>query len=423
MHQPPVTTLAATDPDLARLVEFEAARQRDKLRLIPSENYVSRAVLEATGTVLTNKYSEGYPGKRYYEGQQYIDPIGRLAIERAKALFGTDHVNVQPYSGSPANLAIYLALLQPGDAVMGMALPMGGHLTHGWSVSATGRWFRAVQYGVRRDTGRVDLDEVREMACREHPRLIFCGGTAIPRLIDFEGFASIAREVEAVLVADIAHVAGLIVGGMHPSPVGLADVISTTTHKTLRGPRGAMLMCRAEYATAIDRAVFPGLQGGPHNHTTAGIAVALLEAAQPLFRGYARQVVVNAQALAEALIERGFDLVSGGTDNHLILIDLTRTGIGGRPAAKALDEAGIELNCNTVPYDVRKPLDPSGIRLGTPAVTSRGLREEHMSHIARWIERALDAAVGEDQEGIQRVAGEVRDLLSGYPMPGWSENQ
>jgi glycine hydroxymethyltransferase len=379
--------------------------------------------LEATGTVLTNKYSEGYPGRRYYEGQQCIDPIERLAIERAKALFGIDHVNVQPYSGSPANLAIYLALLQPGDAVMGMALPMGGHLTHGWSVSATGRWFHPVQYGVRRDTGRVDLDEVREQALRERPKLIFCGGTAIPRIIDFEGFASIAREVGAVLVADIAHVAGLIVGGVHPSPVGLADVISTTTHKTLRGPRGAMLMCRTEYAKAIDKAVFPGLQGGPHNHTTAGIAVALLEASQPSFRAYARQVVANAQALADALAERGFDLVSGGTDNHLILIDLTRKGIGGRPAAKALDDAGIELNYNTVPYDVRKPFDPSGIRLGTPAITTRGLREEHMPHIAGWIERAIDAAIGEDQERIQRVAAEVRELLSGFPMPGWSEGR
>src|SRR6266852_9510306 len=379
MHQPPVPHVASEDPEVAELINAEARRQFEKIRLIPSENYVSAAVLEASGTVLTNKYSEGYPGRRYYEGQQFIDPIERLAMARAEAVFGVDHANVQPYSGSPANLAVYLAFLQPGETVMGMALPMGGHLTHGWPVSATGKWFRAVQYGVRADTGRVDLDEVRDLARRERPKLIFCGGTAIPRTIDFPAFAEIAAETGAVLVADIAHIAGLVAGGAHPSPAGYADVITTTTHKTLRGPRGAMIMSKAERASAVDRAVFPGLQGGPHNHTTAAIAVGLHEAAQPGFRDYAHQVVANAQALAAALTEHGYDLVSGGTDNHLILIDLTRQGIGGKPAAKALDRAGIETNYNTVPFDPRKPFDPSGLRIGTPAITTRGLREEHMT--------------------------------------------
>ncbi|MGH3546363.1 MAG: serine hydroxymethyltransferase, partial [Mycobacteriales bacterium] len=359
--------LRAVDPDIAGLIAAETRRQDEVIRLIPSENYVSAAVLEATATVLTNKYSEGYPGKRYYEGQQFIDPIEELAISRAKALFGVDHANVQPYSGSPANLAVYLAFLQPGETVMGMALPMGGHLTHGWSVSATGKWFRSVAYGVRRDTGRLDLDQVRDLALAERPKLMFCGGTAIPRTIDFGAFAEIAREVGAVLVADIAHIAGLIAGGAHPSPVGHADVITTTTHKTLRGPRGAAIMCTQAHAKAIDKAVFPGLQGGPHNHTTAGIAVALKEAATPKFAEYAHRVVANARALADGLTERGFDLVSGGTDNHLILIDLTSKDVTGKAAAKALDDAGIETNYNTVPFDPRKPFDPSGLRIGTPS--------------------------------------------------------
>ncbi len=423
MHQPPLPTLTTADPQLAGLIEAEVQRQHDKLRMIPSENYVSPAVLEATGTVLTNKYSEGYAGKRYYEGQQFIDPIETLARERAEALFGVDHANVQPYSGSPANLAVYLAFAQPGDTVMGMALPMGGHLTHGWNVSATGKWFRPVQYSVGRDTGVVDFDEVRDLARRERPKLIFCGGTAIPRTIEFPAFAEIAREVDAVLVADIAHIAGLIAGGAHPSPVGYADVITTTTHKTLRGPRGAMIMSTAERASAVDKAVFPGLQGGPHNHTTAGIAVALLEAAQPSFQQYAQQVVGNAKALAAALVERDFDLISGGTDNHLILIDLTGKGIGGKPAAKALDRAGIELNYNTVPYDPRKPFDPSGIRLGTPALTTRGLGEEQMPRVAAWIDDAIGAAIKEDDAALDRIAAEVTDVLTDYPMPGWRETR
>jgi glycine hydroxymethyltransferase len=418
MHQPPIPHLAVTDPDIAGLVQAEARRQYEKIRLIASENYVSPAVLEATGTVLTNKYSEGYPGRRYYEGQQNIDLIETLAIDRAKGLFGVEHANVQPYSGSPANLAVYLAFLRPGDTVMGMALPMGGHLTHGWSVSATGKWFNPVRYGVRAETGRVDLDEVRDLALRERPKLIFCGGTAIPRTIDYPAFAAIAAEVDAILVADIAHVAGLIAGGAHPSPAGHADVISTTTHKTLRGPRGAMLMSTAAHAAAIDKAVFPGLQGGPHNHTTAAIAVALREAATEEFAAYAHQIVANAHALAEALIERGFDLVSGGTDNHLILVDLTGKGVAGKPAARALDLAGIELNCNTVPFDPRKPFDPSGLRLGTAAITTRGLTESQMPAIAAWIDQTIKAL--DDETALGHIAAEIRDLLAAYPMPGWS---
>jgi glycine hydroxymethyltransferase len=420
MHQPPIPHVSRTDPEIAGLIEGEARRQFEKVRLIPAENYVSVAVLEASGTVLTNKYSEGYPGRRYYEGQQFIDPIETIAAERARALFGVEHANVQPYSGSPANLAVYLAFAQPGDTVMGMALPMGGHLTHGWPVSVTGKWFRSVQYGVRADTGRIDLDEVRDMALRERPKIIFCGGTAIPRTIDFPAFAEIAAEAGALLVADVAHIAGLIAGGAHPSPAGHADVITTTTHKTLRGPRGAMIMSTQEHASAVDKAVFPGLQGGPHNHTTAAIAVALREAAQPEFRDYAHRVVANAQALAGALAARGYDLISGGTDNHLILVDLSRQGIGGKPAARALDRAGIELNYNTVPFDTRKPFDPSGIRLGTPAITTRGLGEEHMAAIAAWMDDAITAAAKDDEAVLDRIAAEIRDLLAAFPMPGWS---
>ncbi|MBV7244264.1 serine hydroxymethyltransferase [Streptomyces sp. MW-W600-10] len=414
-HHPALT---ASDPELAALIGAEERLQADTLRLIPSENYVSAAVLEASGTVLQNKYSEGYPGKRYYEGQQVIDQIETLAIRRAQALFGMEHANVQPYSGSPANLAAYLAFLQPGDTVLGMSLPMGGHLTHGWDVSATGRWFRGVRYGVRRDTGRVDLDEVRDLALAERPKLIFCGGTAVPRTIDFAGFAEIARETGAVLVADIAHIAGLIAGGAHPSPAGHADVVSTTTHKTLRGPRGAMLLSTAEHARAIDRAVFPGLQGGPHNQTTAAIAVALGEAATVGFCSYAHQVVANARALGEELAARGFDLVSGGTDNHLLLIDLTDKDVPGKTAAKALDRAGIVVNHNTVPYDPRKPFDPSGIRIGTPALTSRGVPASAMGTVATWITTAVDAARTGDEAAIRKVREEVKELMDAYPAPG-----
>ncbi len=368
--------------------------------------------------MLTNKYSEGYPGRRYYEGQQVVDRVESLAVDRAKRLFGVEHANVQPYSGSPANLAVYLAFLAPGDKVLGMALPMGGHLTHGWPVSATGRWFTSVTYGVRRDTGRVDMDEVRDIAVRERPGLIFCGGTAVPRTIDFPAFAAIAHEVGAVLVADIAHIAGLVVGGAHPSPVGHADVLSTTTHKTLRGPRGAILMSTAEHARAIDKAVFPGLQGGPHNHTSAAIAVALNEAATEDFRRYAAQVVTNAKALAQGLLARGFDLVSGGTDNHLMLIDLTSKGVSGKVAAQTLDRAGLETNYNTVPFDERKPFDPSGIRIGTPAITTRGMRPAEMELVAGWFAEVVQAATSGDEAVVHRVRREVHELTSAFPAPG-----
>src|SRR5262249_47889505 len=384
--------LLQTDPQLAQLVVAEEQRQREKIRLIPSENYTSAAVLDACGTVLQNKYSEGYPGKRYYEGQQYIDQIEALAISRAKSLFGVDHANVQPYSGSPANLAVYLAFCQPGDTIMGMGLPAGGHLTHGWNVSITGKYFRSVAYGVKKETGRVDLDEVRALAKKEQPKLLWCGGTAIPRTIDFGAFADIAKEVGAILVADIAHIAGLVAGGAHPSPVPHADVGSTTTHKTLRGPRGGMLMCKAPHAGAIDKAVFPGLQGGPHNQTTAGIAVALKEASTDAFKKYAHAIVENAKALATELVARGYDLVSGGTDNHLILVDLTNKEVPGKKAAQALDKAGLVLNYNSVPFDPRKPFDPSGIRLGTPAGTPPGLGPAGVEQGAGGVDRGAEGA-------------------------------
>src|SRR5688572_19962330 len=415
MHPVLAETLAAVDPELADLITAEERLQRDKVRLIASENYVSGAVLAASGTVLTNKYSEGYPGKRYYEGQQVIDQVESLAIARAKALFGADHANVQPYSGSPANLAVYFAFLKPGDTVMGLGLPAGGHLTHGWNVSITGAYFRSVQYGVRKDTGRVDLDEVRELARKEKPKLFFAGGTAIPRTIDFAAYAEIAREVGAIFVADIAHIAGLVAAGVHPSPVPVADVVSTTTHKTLRGPRGGMLMCKDTHAKAIDRAVFPGLQGGPHNHTTAGIAVALKEAATDAFKTYAAQIITNARALAAAMVERGFALVTGGTDNHLILADLTSKQVPGKVAAKALDEAGLVLNYNSVPFDPRKPFDPSGIRLGTACVTSRGMKEPEMVKIAAWMDEVVSHP--EDAARKARIAGEVKELCAGFPAP------
>jgi glycine hydroxymethyltransferase len=408
--------LSSVDPELHGLIVAEEQRQASKLRLIPSENYASRAVLEATGSVLTNKYSEGYPGRRYYEGQQIIDQVETIARDRAKALFGAEAANVQPYSGSPANLAVYFAFCKPGDTVMGMALPHGGHLTHGWNVSITGSYFKSVQYSVRREDHRIDFAEVRALAREHRPRVIFAGATAYPRVIDFAAFAEIAREVGAIFAADIAHIAGLIAGGVHPSPVPVADVVTTTTHKTLRGPRGGMILCKKEHRKALNGAVFPGLQGGPHNHTTAAIAVALAEAATPAFREYAAQIVKNARALAEALVARGYDLVSGGTDNHLILIDLTRKGVPGKVASQALDAAGIVCNCNTVPFDPRKPMDPSGIRLGTPAITSRGMREPEMARLAVWMDQVLckpdDAALA------ARVAGEVAELCASFPAPG-----
>lgn len=410
-------TLFHVDPEIAQLVAQEAERQAEVIRLIPSENYVSQAVLEATGSVLTNKYSEGYPGKRYYEGQQVVDQVEQLCTQRAKALFGVEHANVQPYSGSPANLAVYFAFCKPGDTIMGLGLPFGGHLTHGWPVSISGTYFNPVAYSVRRDTGRVDLDQVRELALTHRPRLLFCGGSALPRTVDFAAFADIARECGAVLVADIAHIAGLIAGGVHPSPVGYADVITTTTHKTLRGPRGGMILCKAQHAQAIDRAIFPGLQGGPHDHQTAALAVALREAQQPYFRRYAQQVVKNAHVLGQALGELGFELVSGGTDNHLLLLDLTNKGVSGKVAARALDRAGLETNANTVPFDPRKPMDPSGVRIGTPAITSRGMKEPEMAVIALWIERALVAARAEKDQELLQIRREVMELTRRFPIP------
>jgi glycine hydroxymethyltransferase len=416
MHPALQSTLAAVDPEIAELIAAEERRQRDKIRLIASENYVSGAVLAATGSVLTNKYSEGYPGKRYYEGQQYIDRVEQLCIDRAKSLFGAEHANVQPYSGSPANLAVYFAFLKPGDTVMGLGLPAGGHLTHGWNVSITGSYFRAVQYGVRKDTHRIDLDEVRELARKEKPKLLFAGGTAIPRTIDFAAFGEIAREVGATFVADIAHIAGLVAAGAHPSPVPVADVVSTTTHKTLRGPRGGMLMCKDVHAKAIDRAVFPGLQGGPHNHTTAGIAIALKEAQTEEFTRYAHQIIANSRALAAALVEKGWSLITGGSDNHLILADMTPKGVTGKIAAKALDAAGMELNYNSIPFDPRKPFDPSGVRLGTASVTSRGMREAEMKLIAGWMDQVVAAPA--DAALHERVSGEIRELCAKFPAPG-----
>ena len=411
-----VSTVRPVDPELAALLAAEEDLQRDTIRLIASENYVSAAVLAATGSVLTNKYSEGYPTKRYYEGQQNIDRIEQLCIDRAKGLFGADHANVQPYSGSPANLAVYLAFCKPGDTVMGLGLPAGGHLTHGWNVSISGMFFRAVQYGVRKDTHRIDLDEVRALALKERPRLMFAGGTAIPRTIDFAAYADIAREVGAIFVADIAHIAGLVAAGVHPSPVPHADVVSSTTHKTLRGPRGGLLMCKEGHAKAIDRAVFPGLQGGPHNHTTAGLAVALREASTPEFKAYAAQIIANAQALAAGLVERGFAVITGGTDNHLVLVDVTSKGVAGKPLAKALDVAGLVCNYNTVPFDPRKPFDPSGIRLGTSAVTSRGMGTAEMAQIAGWIDQVAQAPT--NAAVLARVRGEVVETTRRFPAPG-----
>jgi glycine hydroxymethyltransferase len=409
--------LKAQDPEVFELCRAEEKRQGDTIRLIPSENYVSKAVLEASSSVFTNKYSEGYPGKRYYEGQQFVDPLEQLAIDRAKSLFGAAHANVQPYSGSPANLAVYLAFLKPGDKVMGLALPMGGHLTHGWNVSITGKFFQPVQYGVRKDTGRIDLDEVRDLAKKEKPALLWAGGTAYSRLWDFEAMASIAKDVGARFCADIAHIAGLVAGGAHPSPVPHADVVTTTTHKTLRGPRGGMILCKADFQQAIDRAVFPGLQGGPHVHNTAALAVALKEAAAPSFKDYAKLVVSNAKALAAELMGRGYDVVSGGTDNHLILVDLTNKNVPGKVAARALDRAGIELNYNSVPYDTRKPFDPSGIRLGSPSVSSRGMGAAEMKLIGAWMDNVITNPTDENAD---KVRADVRALCAKFPAPGIS---
>jgi glycine hydroxymethyltransferase len=421
-------SLSLADPEIADLIHKENVREHESLRLIASENYASRAVMEATGSCLTNKYSEGYPHKRYYEGQQVIDQVEELARARVGKLFsqkpggpvadGDLHVNVQPYSGSPANLAVYLAFLKPGETVMGLGLPAGGHLTHGWNVSITGKYFKSVPYGVRKEDGRIDLDEVRRLAKEHQPKVIWCGTTAYARTLDFPAFRSIADEVGAILAADIAHISGLVATGVHPSPIGIADVVTSTTHKTFRGPRGGMILCKKAHASAIDRAVFPGLQGGPHNHVTAGIAVAALEASRPEFTAYAEDVVKNAKALGAALVERGFDLVTGGTDNHLLLIDLTNKGVPGKVAAQALDRAGIVLNYNSVPFDPRKPFDPSGLRIGTPAVTSRGMTADVMVRLAGWIDEVVRACASGDEGTVARVARDVAAVCDGYPAPG-----
>jgi glycine hydroxymethyltransferase len=409
-------SLAERDPEIARLIKEEEVRETVKLRLIPSENYASRAVLEATGSILTNKYSEGYAGRRYYEGQQIIDQVEELAVSRLKALFGAEHVNVQPYSGSPANLAVYLAFCNAGDTIMGLGLPSGGHLTHGSHVSITGRYFKAVGYNVSPADQRIDFAEVRALAKEHRPKILWCGTTAYPRALDFAKFREIADEVGAKLCADIAHIAGLVAGGVHASPIGIADVVTSTTHKTLRGPRGGIVMCKQEHAKDIDRAVFPGLQGGPHNHTTAGIAVAAKEASTPEFKQYAQNVVSNAKVLAEGLLSKGFSLVTGGTDNHLILLDLRSKNVTGKIAAKALDRAGIVGNYNAIPFDPRKPFDPSGFRIGTPSVTSRGMGKEEMLRLAAWMDRVVSNAG--DEKLIETVAAEVSEMCRSFPAPG-----
>ena len=416
--------LTEADPEIAKLIAEENVREHETMRLIASENYASRAVMEATGSCLTNKYSEGYAHKRYYEGQQVIDQVEELAISRLKKLFGATatggeediHVNVQPYSGSPANLAVYLAFCKPGDVVMGLSLPAGGHLTHGHTVSITGKYFKSVPFGVRREDHRIDMDEVRKLAKEHQPKLIWAGTTAYPRRLDWAAFRSIADEVGAVLAADMAHIAGLVAAGAHPSPIGIADVVTSTTHKTFRGPRGGMIFCKKVHAAAIDKAVFPGLQGGPHNHTTAAIAVAAKEAMEPSFKPYAHRIVENATILAKALMYHGFAVTTGGTDNHLMLVDLTNKGIAGKPAAQALDRAGIVANYNAVPFDPRKPFDPSGLRIGTPSVTSRGMGTPEMERLAAWIDRVITKST--DEAEIAKVAAEVKDVCAKFPAPG-----
>ncbi|MDP6778529.1 MAG: serine hydroxymethyltransferase [Candidatus Latescibacteria bacterium] len=410
-----VTALEQYDPLVHELVRQEETRQSGKIRLIPSENYVSMAVMLATGSCLTNKYSEGYANRRYYEGQQVTDLIEELAIDRAKRIFGADHANVQPYSGSVANLAAYNALIEPGDTIMGLSLTDGGHLTHGWKVSASSKYFRSIRYTVDPATGRFDYDRIESLARKHKPKVIVSGATAYPREIDFEVFEGIAKGVGAYHVSDIAHVSGLVVAGCHKSPVPYADVVSTTTHKTLRGPRGGLLLCRGDLANQVDRAVFPGLQGGPHMHTITGIAVALAEADTAEFLAYAKQIVKNARALAEKLLEYGFDLVSGGTDNHLILIDLRNKGVPGKKLAKALDRAGIVTNYNTIPGDPAPPMDPSGLRIGTPAVTTRGMQEEEMAAVAGFINRVVENIDSESE--IEAVSKKALLLYSEFPVP------
>ncbi len=409
--------LQKTDPEIRDLIVAEEKREFDKVRLIPSENYASQAVLEASGSVLTNKYSEGYPGKRYYEGQQMTDAVENLAIDRAKKLFGMDHANVQPYSGSPANMAVYHAVLEHGDTIMGLALPHGGHLTHGWKVNFSGKTYHSAPYEVDPETEQLNFDTIWRQAKEVKPKMIIAGYTAYPRTIHWEKFREICDDVGALFHADTSHITGLIVGGAHPSPFPMADTGISTSHKTLRGPRGAFILCREEFAKAVDKAIMPGLQGGPHNHTTAAMAVAFKEAATPEFAGYARQIVSNAKALAEKLKGRGLRLVSGGTDNHLILFETQKSkGISGRDAAKALDTAGIVTNCNTVPFDPNPPFKPSGVRIGTPAVTSRGMKEAEMEKIGDWMADAIE--YHEDEGRLSQIAGSVQEMSQSFPCPG-----
>jgi glycine hydroxymethyltransferase len=409
-----MSPLTDRDPEIAKAIREERERQHRNLELIASENFVSDAVLEAVGSVLTNKYAEGYPGRRYYGGCEIVDVVEDLAIARARELFGAEHVNVQPHSGAQANMAVYFTVLQPGDVVLGPNLAHGGHLTAGSAVNYSGKLYRIVPYGVRADTERIDLDQVRDLARQHRPKLIVAGGSAFPRAIDFAPFAEIAREIDALLMADIAHPAGLVAAGLHPSPVGLADFVTTTTHKTLRGPRGGMVMCRADHAQALDRTVMPGVQGGPLMHVIAGKAVAFREALTPEWRAYQGQIVRNAAALATALLARGYRLVSGGTDTHLLLLDLGDRGVTGKEAQETLDRAWITVNKNTVPFDRRGPMVTSGIRIGTPAVTTRGMREPEMETIAALIDRALG---GRGSSAVETaVRGEVQELTARFPL-------
>lgn len=412
---PPGTSLRDEDPDIARLIEQEIERQNDGLELIASENFVSPAVLEAMGSPLTNKYAEGLPRKRYYGGCEFVDGVEELAIARAKELFGADHANVQPHSGATANAAVYLAFMKPGDTLLGLDLSNGGHLTHGSPVNSSGLLYRAIHYSVK-DDGLIDYDAMEEMARREKPRVIVAGYSAYSRVLDYERFANVAREVGAIFMVDMAHFAGLVAAGEYPSPVPYADVVTSTTHKTLRGPRGGLILCRAEHQKAVDKAMFPGTQGGPLMHVIAAKAVSFREALKPEFRQYSRQVVANARALAGEFVNRGFDVVSGGTDNHLMLVDLRRKGeeLTGKVAETSLDRAGITVNKNTVPKETRSPFVTSGIRVGTPAVTTRGMTESDMTTIAAFIERVL--AAPDDADVAATVREEVREMTRRFPL-------
>jgi glycine hydroxymethyltransferase len=410
----PRAALRSTDPEIAEVLEREVRRQADGLELIASENFVSPAVLDAMGSALTNKYAEGYPGKRYYGGCEEVDVAESLAISRAMTLFGAEHANVQPHSGAQANMATYFALIEPGATILGMNLSHGGHLTHGSPVNFSGRMYQVVAYGVREDTGRIDYDALRDLARQHKPAMIIAGASAYSRVIDFAAFADIAHEVGARLVVDMAHIAGLVAAGMHPSPVPYADAVTTTTHKTLRGPRGGLILSRQEHAAPLNKQVFPGIQGGPLMHVIAAKAVALREAMSPAFTAYARQVVANAATLAEALMERGFKIVSDGTDNHLMLVDLRNRGLTGKDAEAALGASGITVNKNTVPGETQSPFVTSGIRIGTPALTTRGMREEEMRQVAALIDRVLSP--GADEETFTRVRAEVRALVAPFPL-------